>query len=265
MTIISFLKLQWAKRKLILVSSLLLSMIIFSTTSSYKNVHFKLMNLLTGDYYYSMFTVMLPDEDLTKLLIQEAQSWSSVVYISEVNTQKIISNMKSEYKNAGIVLPALITEKSLKVYTFRIDPSVSQENVEKIREKITAHYSSGVAVASPIKPPQLDGKYNLIAQYFLHNGVFIFCILISMIVFLLNAIIFYSMVSDAKILHSIHRHKAISLKNYMIFQTIVFLICMLTYAIVSRSISFTVILVWISVQFLIAFLYYGIWGKKYQV
>lgn len=265
MSIVSFLKLQWAKRRLVLISSLLLSMVMFYTLSSYKNVHYRLMNLLTGDYYYSMFTVMLPDEELSKLLIEEARGWDSVAHVTEVNAEKVISNMKNDYREMGIALPSLITDKSFRVFSFRIDPSLTREKVEQLRDRISNHFSKGKVTVSPIKSPQMDGKYNFIAQFFLHNGVFIFCFGISFIILLLNGIIFYSMVSDAKILHSIHRHKAISLKNYLIVQSIIFFTSVLSYVLLASTISFTVVLVWLTAQFIVAFLYYGIWGKKYQV
>lgn len=267
MSIYNFLKLQWIKRKVMILIIISISIIHFFFASSYRDIHFKVMSILTGDHYYSSFTVMLPTEDeMTNLLISEVKNWSGVAYVNQINTQQLLKKIKKDSQQYGLDLPSLVTDSKSNLYSVKIDPFAKQEFVEAIRKKIINHFPAEHAIASPVRFAELSsGNYNKLTLFFLEYGVSLLFILLTLIIVGGNALLFNKMVGDAQILQSINRSKAQSLKNYLYFQVSVLLLSILVLMITTSSFSVLTILIWITIQSILAFVFYGLWGKSYQV
>lgn len=267
MSVINFLKLQWIKRKLMIMSVILLSVLHFNFSSTYKDVHFKVMNILTGDHYYTIFTVMVPAKDeMTPLLVSELKNWTGIASITEINTKKLLKQIKKETSKYGVELPNLVTDTETLLYQIKVDPFIENEVVENIRLKILNHYPKDQVTASPIRFAEVaTGNYNVMTLFFLQHGVFLLFSLLTILIIGGNAILFYKMVTDAVILQSINRSKALSLKNYLIFQLSILILAMIAVVLFTGSVSVLTILLWITTQSILAFVFYGVWGRNYQV
>ena len=267
MSVINFLKLQWIKRKLIIISIILISIVHFHLSSDYSAIHYKVMNVLTGDHYYTSFSVMLPEKDeMTPLLVQELKKWSGIASVTEINTQKLLNQIKKDTSKYGLELPDIVSNSNSLLYQIKIDPFIENAVVENIRLKIINHFPKDIALASPIKFAQIKtNNYNIITIFLLEHGVFVFFMFLSLLIVGGNALLFYKMVVDSVILQSVNRSKAISLKNYLLFQLGILLLAASLVVLFIGSLSLLTILVWISIQSILAFVFYGVWGRNYQV
>jgi hypothetical protein len=264
MSIYNFLKLQWVKRKIIILLIIGISALHLIFASNYRLIQFKAMNILTGDHYYTSFTVMLPsDDEMTGLLAREAKSWTGVANIALFNTQNLIKQLKKDTQHYGLDLPSMVTESKSQLYVIQIDPFADRNIAESVKNKIISHYPQDRAIASPIKYAEINNsKYGFITLFLMEHGVGIFFVMLSLLIVFSNALLFYKMVSDAYILQSIHRSKALSLKNYLYFQSLILIFALTLLIIFTNSVSLLPILIWITVQSILAFVFYGIWGKK---
>jgi len=250
MSIFHFLKLQWVKRKIIIMMIVFISVAHFIFASNYRSIQFKAMNILTGDHYYTSFTVMLPaDDEMTALLIKEVKGWSGVANVSLLNTQKLMKQIKKDTQQYGLELPAMVTDSKTLLYSIQIDPFAKKELVEAMKMKIIGHFPTDNALASPIKYAEVsNGNFNFLTLFFMEHGVTIIFILLSLIIIGANALLFYKMVRDAYILQSINRTKALSLKNYLYFQLGILVLAMVVLTVAANSISVLTILIWITMR-----------------
>lgn len=267
MSILSFLKLQWVKRKIIIILITVVSLIQIFFLSNYRSVQFKVMNILAGDHYYTSFTVMMPAEDeMTGLVINEVKGWTGVENVHLVNTQKIMKQIQNESKQFGLELPSLVTDEKTVLYAIQIDPFLDKNLVEAIKAKILSNFSTNKVLASPIKYAEIaSGNYNFLTLFFMENGFQLILLLLTLAIVGSNAILFYKMVNDAYILQSINRKKALSLKNYLFFQLSILILAIIFLAIIVQSISLLTVLIWLTTQSVLAFIFYGIWGRNYQL
>lgn len=267
MNMFQFLKLQWMKRKIIILMIIVISVLLFILASNYRSVQFKAMNILTGDHYYTSFTVMLPaDDEMTSLLIREVKGWPNIANVSLLNTQKLMKQIEKDTKQYGLELPTIITNSNTLLYLIQVDPFAKKERVDTIRSKIISYFPIDHALASPVKYAEISNeKFNFITLFLMEHGVTIFFVIFSLVLMGFNAMLFYKMVVDAYILQSINRTKALSLKNYLYIQLFILCLALLALALVANTISVLTILIWITTQSVLAFVFYGIWGKNYQL
>ena len=262
MNIYKFLKLQWIKRRLLIIGLAVSSIGLFSLAISHNTFSEKILNILTGDQYYTTFTVLLPAKnEMTNLLIKDLKSWDGVVQISALNTKKIIREMKNESIQYGLDLPSLITDKPSELYNIKLDPFLNQEKAERIRSQIVNYFSEGDAIASPMKTPDLVAQYNPATIFLMKYGTDIIAAFLALLIIILNSQLFLRIVKDANVLQSIYRSKALSLKNYLVVQVVILSLATVV-NILLGSFSMLVVLIWITLHTILALGFYGMWGKN---
>jgi hypothetical protein len=145
----------------------------------FKNIGQSMARFLTGDHFYSTFTVLTsPIKEKTKIqeLLANIQGVES---LKEVETDHVVRKLNEEMKQTGIDLPSTFSDTSMVAMTARIDPFLEVEEKLHIKEQFIKILKPYYPMVSQIKMPDLIGKYTLLTALFIKYGALFLFVLMA--------------------------------------------------------------------------------------